>query len=92
MSVLAHKPAKRGRVISCTQVIGTGFGVEVFAAVAEGVCVRYVGIFLNAKSVVVIFLRNFSGAVGQLHNIPMSVGQVVGKRRIVPDENDRFLL
>ncbi len=32
MCVLAHKPAKRGRVISCAQVIGAGFGVEVFAA------------------------------------------------------------
>ena len=75
--ILLGKAADGWVVVSRSQVVIAGFGVQVFAAVAEGVGVQGVGVFLVAEGVVVIFFVNGAVEVGGGDNVAVGVEEVV---------------
>ena len=77
VGVLLGEAADGRIIISGAQIIISGFGVQVFAAVAEAVGVQGVGVFFVAEGVVVIFLVNGTVEVGGSDYVAVGVEEVV---------------
>jgi len=56
VGVFTQKPSDSRIIISRPQVIGSGFLVKILAAIAEGVVIVGVRVYLVAKCVVIVLL------------------------------------
>ena len=90
MAILLRKPPDRGIVISGAEVVGSGFLVEILAAVAEGVGIGLAGVLLVAEGIVVVALFQNAAAAGENGNIPVGVIEVVPNQGTeeAPDQVD----
>ena len=77
MGVLLGEAADGGIVVTGSQIIISGFGVQVFAAVAEGVAVEVVGVLFVTKGVVVVFLIYGAVEIGGGDHVAVGVEEVV---------------
>ena len=77
VGVLLGEAADGWVVVSRSQVVGAGFKVQVFAAVAEGVGVEAVRVLLIAECVVVVFLVDRAVEVGGGDYVAVGVEEVV---------------
>ena len=77
MGVLLGEAADGGIVVTGSQIIISGFGVQVFAAVAEGVGVEVVRVLFVAEGVVVVFLVDRAVEVGGGDYVAVGVEEVV---------------
>ena len=78
-TVLLCKATDNGIIIPCPQIVGTGFLIEVFAAVAEGIGVCGVGRLLYAEGVVVVFPNLRSIPICELYHVPMGIVFVIDR-------------
>ena len=77
MGVLLSKSAQGRIVVSCSQVDLVDLAVIILPAVTEGVEIVGVDILFYAEGVIDIGLYHVSGGVGQVGNIPVTVGGVI---------------
>ena len=77
MCIFLGETADGRGIISGAQIIISGFGIQVFAAVAEGVGVEGVRVLFVAECVVVVFLVDRAVEVGGGDNVAVGVEEVV---------------
>ena len=79
MAVRLGKPAIGGIVVAAAEVVVPGLLVVVLPAIAEGVIVKAVRIFLLAEGVVGIGPVGSACGIGQIYHIAVGVIQIVSR-------------
>ena len=78
--IFLGKASNAGIIIPGPEIVGAGFSISVFAAVAEGVDICGVGIQFIAEGIVVVGTADSTCGAGKLHHIAMSVVEIVAFR------------
>ena len=77
VGIFLREASNQRVIVPGTEVIETGFGVKILAAIAEGIDVLLIRATLVAKGIVIIVSGQFAVGIGQLHHVAMGVVEII---------------